>query len=94
MKGTILQPTYLPWIGYFDMIDIADIYVVFDDVQFSKKSWQHWVSCRALGIKKWQCWVSCLVFSSTTPQLSKSPSVFQPTTPNIAMSLSLYSIPS
>jgi|TARA_B110000027_G_C16070685_1_gene278911 hypothetical protein len=40
MKGTILQPTYLPWIGYFDMIDIADIYVVFDDVQFSKKSWQ------------------------------------------------------
>ena len=40
MKGTILQPTYLPWIGYFDMIDISDIYVAFDDVQFSKKSWQ------------------------------------------------------
>ena len=40
MKGTILQPTYLPWLGYFDMIDVTDIYVVFDHVQFVKKSWQ------------------------------------------------------
>mgnify|MGYP000229875846 CR=1 FL=1 len=40
MKGSILQPTYLPWLGYFDMIDVADIYVVFDHVQFVKKSWQ------------------------------------------------------
>jgi hypothetical protein len=40
MKGTILQPTYLPWIGYFEMIDSTDIYIVFDHVQFEKKSWQ------------------------------------------------------
>ena len=40
MKGTILQPTYLPWLGYFEMIDAADIFVVFDHVQFMKKSWQ------------------------------------------------------
>jgi len=40
MKGTILQPTYLPWIGYFEMIDSTDVYVVFDHVQFEKKSWQ------------------------------------------------------
>lgn len=41
MKGTILQPTYLPWLGYFDMIDVSDIYVVYDHVQFVKKSWHH-----------------------------------------------------
>ncbi|MCZ7401451.1 MAG: WbqC family protein [Candidatus Methanoperedens sp.] len=40
MNGTILQPTYLPWMGYFEMIDSSDIYLVFDHVQFVKKSWQ------------------------------------------------------
>lgn len=40
MKAVILQPTYLPWIGYFGMIDTADIFVIYDDVQFVKKSWQ------------------------------------------------------
>ncbi len=40
MKGTILQPTYLPWLGYFEMIASSDIFVVFDHVQFERKSWQ------------------------------------------------------
>lgn len=39
MKGTIMQPTYLPWMGFFEMIDATDIYVVFDHVQFVKKYW-------------------------------------------------------
>jgi len=41
MKGTILQPTYLPWLGYFEMIDASELFVVFDHVQFVRKSWQH-----------------------------------------------------
>ncbi len=40
MRTTILQPTYLPWIGYFEMIDATDQYVFFDHVQYSSKSWQ------------------------------------------------------
>jgi len=40
MKVVILQPTYLPWIGYFGLIDIADVFVFYDDVQFVKRSWQ------------------------------------------------------
>ncbi len=40
MKGTILQPTFLPWLGYFEMIHSSDIFVVFDHVQFVRKSWQ------------------------------------------------------
>ena len=39
MKGTILQPTYLPWLGFFDMIDASDVFVVYDHAQFVKKSW-------------------------------------------------------
>ena len=46
MKGynnktcVIMQPTYLPWLGYFDLIRQSDIFVFLNDVQFSKQSWQ------------------------------------------------------
>jgi hypothetical protein len=36
----IMQPTYLPWIGYFDLMDQADVFIFLDNVQFSKQSWQ------------------------------------------------------
>jgi len=35
-----MQPTYLPWIGYFDLIEKADVFVFYDTVQFEKQSWQ------------------------------------------------------
>lgn len=35
-----MQPTYLPWIGYFDLMDQCDIFVLLDSVQFDKRSWQ------------------------------------------------------
>ena len=40
MKIAISQPTYLPWIGYFDLIDQVDVFVLLDDVQFERRSWQ------------------------------------------------------
>ncbi len=40
MKVAISQPTYLPWIGYFDLMDQVDTFVFLDDVQFEKQSWQ------------------------------------------------------
>lgn len=40
MIAVIMQPTYLPWIGYFDLMDNADVFVVFDTVQFEKQAWQ------------------------------------------------------
>src|ERR1035437_5498649 len=40
MKCTILQPTYLPWLGYIEMIASTETFVIFDHVQFVKKSWQ------------------------------------------------------
>ena len=36
----IMQPTYLPWLGYFDLIKSADVFVFLDHAQFSKQSWQ------------------------------------------------------
>ena len=40
MKVAITQPTYLPWLGYFDLVDQVDMFVVLDTVQFEKQSWQ------------------------------------------------------
>ena len=37
--AAIMQPTYLPWIGYFDLIDSADQFVFLDDAQVLKRSW-------------------------------------------------------
>ncbi len=36
----IMQPTYMPWIGYFSMIDQADAFVFLDNVQLVGRSWQ------------------------------------------------------
>lgn len=36
----IMQPTFLPWLGYFDLIDASDTFVFLDDVQFDYRSWQ------------------------------------------------------
>jgi hypothetical protein len=40
MKISILQPSFIPWIGYFKIIKKSDIIVFLDDVQFNKRSWQ------------------------------------------------------
>lgn len=40
MKCAIMQPTYLPWSGFFNLISNVDIFVFLDDVQFDRRSWQ------------------------------------------------------
>jgi len=40
LKVAIIQPLYLPWCGFFEMIATSDAYVAFDHVQFDKTSWQ------------------------------------------------------
>ena len=36
----IMQPTFLPWAGYLALMDRADRFMLLDDVQFDKRSWQ------------------------------------------------------
>jgi hypothetical protein len=40
MKLAIMQPTYLPWMGYFDLMDQVDTFVILDTVSLSKQSFQ------------------------------------------------------
>lgn len=37
----IHQPQYLPWIGYFDKMDAADIFIYYDNTQYKKNEWQN-----------------------------------------------------
>ena len=40
MKCAIMQPTYIPWLGYFDLIDSVNKFIFLDDVKLEKCSWQ------------------------------------------------------
>ena len=37
----ILQPGYLPWLGFFDQLRRADVFVYYDDVQYDKHGWRN-----------------------------------------------------
>lgn len=39
MKTAIMQPYFLPYIGYFQLIDSVDIFVIYDNIQYTKKGW-------------------------------------------------------
>ena len=40
-KVAILQPNYIPWKGYFDLINRVDEFVIFDEVQYTAKDWRN-----------------------------------------------------
>lgn len=37
----VLQPGYLPWLGFFDQMRRADVFAYYDDVQFDKHGWRN-----------------------------------------------------
>lgn len=41
MKIGILQPGYLPWLGFFEQICKSDVFVIYDDVQYDKEGWRN-----------------------------------------------------
>ena len=40
-KVAIIQSNYIPWKGYFDIINDSDIFVFLDDVQYTKNDWRN-----------------------------------------------------
>ena len=39
MKLGIMQPYFLPYIGYWQLMNAVDKYVVYDDIEYTKKGW-------------------------------------------------------
>jgi hypothetical protein len=53
MTGLILQPSYIPWRGYFDQIRRADVFVFYDDVQYDKHGWRNRNRVKTASGAKW-----------------------------------------
>lgn len=41
MRIAIQQSNYIPWKGYFDIIRSVDMFVLYDDVQFTRRDWRN-----------------------------------------------------
>jgi hypothetical protein len=39
MKIGIMQPYFFPYIGYFQLIKTVDVFVVYDNIKYTKKGW-------------------------------------------------------
>ncbi|NMN73801.1 WbqC family protein [Rhizobium sp. 57MFTsu3.2] len=40
-KVAILQSNYIPWKGYFDLIAAVDEFIIFDDMQYTRRDWRN-----------------------------------------------------
>lgn len=51
--AVILQSSYIPWKGYFDLINDADVFVFLDDVQFTAGDWRNRNKIKTQGGTQW-----------------------------------------
>lgn len=40
-KIAILQSNYIPWKGYFDIINMVDEFILYDDMQYTRRDWRN-----------------------------------------------------
>src|SRR5450432_2865240 len=40
-RVAIIQPSYIPWRGYFDILQAVDVFVFLDDVQYTVRDWRN-----------------------------------------------------
>lgn len=53
MNVVILQPSYIPWRGYFDQIRKADLFIFYNDVQYDKHGWRNRNQIKTSQGKQW-----------------------------------------
>lgn len=53
MNVVILQPSYIPWRGYFHQISNADLFIFYDDVQYDKHGWRNRNQIKTAQGKQW-----------------------------------------
>ncbi len=74
MICAIHQPNFFPWLGYFDKINRADVFVFLDDVAYPKSGsgMGSWCNRVKLSIQNQSKWVSCPVKRETGQQIIKN----------------------
>lgn len=53
MKLVISQPMFFPWVGFFEQIKLCDVYVHYNDVQYSKGGFTNRVQVKSPQGSKW-----------------------------------------
>jgi hypothetical protein len=53
MNVVILQPSYIPWRGYFDQVRRADLFIFYDDIQYDKHGWRNRNQIKTHQGKQW-----------------------------------------
>lgn len=53
MKCVILQPSFIPWRGYFHQIYLADVFIFFDCIQYDKHGWRNRNKIKTSGGIQW-----------------------------------------
>jgi len=52
-KIAILQSNYIPWKGYFDLINMVDEFILYDDMQYTKRDWRNRNKIQTIDGLKW-----------------------------------------
>lgn len=52
-KVAILQSNYIPWKGYFDLINSVDVFVLYDDMQYTRRDWRNRNKVKSPSGLKW-----------------------------------------
>lgn len=53
MKGCITQSNYIPWKAYFDAMAECDVFVVYDEMQYTKRDWRNRNQIKTANGLKW-----------------------------------------
>ena len=53
LRVAVLQSNYIPWKGYFDIIHDVDLFIFYDDLQFTKNDWRNRNRIKAAGGAEW-----------------------------------------
>jgi len=53
MRVTTLQPNYIPWRGYFDFFKQSDMFILYDDVQYTRRDWRNRNSIKTPDGPQW-----------------------------------------
>ncbi len=52
-RVAIIQSNYIPWKGYFDLINLVDVFIFYDHVQYTKNDWRNRNKIKVPGGTQW-----------------------------------------
>jgi hypothetical protein len=52
-KVAIVQSNYIPWKGYFDLINLVDEFILFDNAQYTRRDWRNRNKIKTLKGSMW-----------------------------------------